>query len=712
MDATGLYRTKRSAGVAFEAALRNELTRRLGVSWLPPVKDSADIAGIPARVLRLFSKRRDQIEAELARTGTAGPQAAGRATLATRTSRIEFDPDRLEASWHAQAVGIGWGPDQLDALLAHASPARPEPTVEDLAETVAARLIETDSSFTRHDIAQVVAANVADGVAPERLDQLTAAVLARPEIIPLTTATGTRTGWEQRYTTRALVELEAELLDAVANRIGGPIGALGGDRIAAAIRNATMLGADQQTAVQQLLGQGDPVEVLVGKAGTGKTFTLATVAAAYQAAGYRMVGVAPSARAARELADGTGLETFTVPRYHHAIKDRSLDPRSIVLVDEAGMCGTVDLHSVVTTARRAGAKVILVGDHHQLPEISAGGGFRAAVDRLGGQVCELTVNRRVTEPWEIDALDELRCGHVGTAWAAYRSHDRVTIGEDHADTRELAVADWWAAHSTGGRAFLLAGTRAETILLNHLARRCAAGEGHLHGPAIEVHGRTFQAGDRVLLTRNDANQTSSDGTTARVDNGTLATIAAIHPDRTITIRFDNDRSPVTLTREYVAAGWVEHGYAMTIHKSQGATCDQAFVVGPAGLYREAAYVAMSRARRGAHLYVTAAQAAPLTELGHSTGIALSDEHDQEPEHELIARLERSEAKTLALAGSPHPRQAAQLATHSLAALERRLADIGAAHAALSAAGFKDPAPLRDEYARAAAVRHACRSVDG
>ena len=92
LDATGLYRSKRAAGVAFQAALRDELTRRLGLSWLPPVKDVAEVAGVPAPVLRLFSKRRDQIAAELARTGAAGPKAADRATLATPHGPGRFRP--------------------------------------------------------------------------------------------------------------------------------------------------------------------------------------------------------------------------------------------------------------------------------------------------------------------------------------------------------------------------------------------------------------------------------------------------------------------------------------------------------------------------------------------------------------------------------------------------------------------------------------------
>jgi conjugative relaxase-like TrwC/TraI family protein len=85
LDATGLYRSKRAAGVVFQAALRAELTRRLGVEWLPACNDAAEVAGVPGRVVRLFSKRREQIEAELARLGGSGPVAAAAATLATRT---------------------------------------------------------------------------------------------------------------------------------------------------------------------------------------------------------------------------------------------------------------------------------------------------------------------------------------------------------------------------------------------------------------------------------------------------------------------------------------------------------------------------------------------------------------------------------------------------------------------------------------------------
>ena len=167
---------------------------------------------------------------------------------------------------------------------------------------------------------------------------------------------------------------------------------------------------------------------MVGRAGTGKTHTLGTLRAVYESAGYTVIGLAPSARAARELEAGAGIESTTIAR--HLVEQREIDATTVVVVDEAGMAGIRDLARVIDQVTRVGAKVVLVGDHHQLPEVAAGGGFRAALDTLGGRVVELTVNRRQQHAWEQAALDQLRHGDVATAFAAYRDHGRVVITDD------------------------------------------------------------------------------------------------------------------------------------------------------------------------------------------------------------------------------------------------------------------------------------------
>ena len=141
---------------------------------------------------------------------------------------------------------------------------------------------------------------------------------------------------------------------------------------------------------------------------------------------------------------------------------------------------------------------------------------------------------------------------------------------------------------------------------------------------------------------------------------------------------------------------------MTIHKSQGATCDAVFVVGPAGLYREAAYVALSRARRGAILYATSRQAAEIGERDHATGLPLLGETEH-PEHDLLTTIARSEAKTFATTTDPAAAQVATLAAQPLDSLGDRLNNAATAEARAMASGLADPA---DDLAALERARHA------
>ena len=113
-----------------------------------------------------------------------------------------------------------------------------------------------------------------------------------------------------------------------------------------------------------------------------------------------------------------------------------------MVIDEAGMADIRTLDRVATSQLEAGGRVLLVGDHHQLPEVGAGGGFTYAADHSPA-VAELTVNRRQRHPWEQAALAELRSGDVAAAVAAYLAHDRVVVTRSAEPCSPLP--------STGGR---------------------------------------------------------------------------------------------------------------------------------------------------------------------------------------------------------------------------------------------------------------------
>src|SRR5690606_3209316 len=129
-------------------------------------------------------------------------------------------------------------------------------------------------------------------------------------------------------------------------------------------------------------------------------------------------------------------------RRHRAYR---LPDNGVVVVDEAGMVGTRKLAALLDHAEQARAKVVLVGDHRQLPEIDAGGVVRGLAARL--PAVALTHNRRQAHEWERDALDQLRDGDPEVALDAYAEHGRVVTGDAAEAVRERLVADWWTAHT-------------------------------------------------------------------------------------------------------------------------------------------------------------------------------------------------------------------------------------------------------------------------
>ena len=125
-----------------------------------------------------------------------------------------------------------------------------------------------------------------------------------------------------------------------------------------------------------------------------------------------------------------------------------LTPGSVLVVDEAGMVGTRDLATLTRAAEDAQAKLVLVGDDRQLPEIQAGGAFRALAAELGA--VELREVRRQHEPWDRDALAALRQGDVETFAAAYEQHGRLIVARN-ADEARAAMVRGWCGDAQRGR---------------------------------------------------------------------------------------------------------------------------------------------------------------------------------------------------------------------------------------------------------------------
>ncbi|MDA8045700.1 MAG: relaxase domain-containing protein [Actinomycetota bacterium] len=608
LDSRSLFAHARTAGFVYQAALRDRLTRSLGLGWSPVRAGMAEPAGIARGVLREFSTRRRDIEEHLAAVGESGAKAAQVAAYRSRTAKDhDVDAGVLVESWRLRADDLGLSPEKVAALT---GPGRtPEPLdVDGLVERLAgpAGLTAQRTTFARRDVIRAVAEAAGDGAARTAVEQTADRVLADERILVVgPTATGSGAdrpagAGESRYTTVDLVAAERRVLAGVERRRASGAGLVPAALQQKVLADLPSLSDEQAAAIERLLGDGDGVAVVVGRAGTGKTFALDACRSGWQTAGLRVIGAAPSARAAAELQAGAGIPSTTLARLL-LDAERPFDaggglPRGgVVVVDEAGMAGTRTLDRLLKVAERDGTQVVLVGDPAQLPEIEAGGVLRAVAERLDAP--ELRDNRRQVDAWERDALDRLRAGQSARAVAVYRDHGRLVMADSAADARQALVADWWAAREDGAEVGMYALRRADVDGLNRLARAVQAETGRLGPVGLQAAGRVFAVGDEIVALRNDRR--------FGLVNGTRATVTAIDLASTsIEVRTAGGDS-VHIPGGYLVAGHVDLGYALTLHKAQGATVDRAFLLGSDQLYREAGYVGMSRGRAGNDLYLVA-----------------------------------------------------------------------------------------------------------
>ena len=206
-------------------------------------------------------------------------------------------------------------------------------------------------------------------------------------------------------------------------------------------------------------------------------------------------------------------------------------------------------------------------------------------------------------------------------------------GDTTDEIRERLVADWWAARQSGGRQLMVATRRSDVDDLNRRARARLQDAGHLNTHELLIGGRSFAVGDDVLATRNDYR--------LGVLNGTRATITGLDVTTgDLSVRVDDGRDLV-IPFTYVEAGHLTHGYATTLHKAQGATVRQAFLLADDTITHQRGYSGLSRGVDRNDLYAVGAP-----DDRHDTRHA----HEQKPEplEQLAQTLACSEAKTLSL----------------------------------------------------------------
>ncbi|MFV1970348.1 MAG: MobF family relaxase [Acidimicrobiia bacterium] len=660
IDTKRAYAHAKAGGTVYQAVLRDELTQRLGVEWMPVVNGAADIAGFTPELIRHFSTRRTEIveavERYLAEHGGEAHRRVWQSfALETRQPKVHPRGDALVtaemkdygvtadvvAHWQRLAADA---PDDVAAVVRAAvgigQPShRPTPEV---VEEAAGRLVEWVSEhqavFTERDLIAHVSSVFPNGANPAELvtatkDMLHVAqragqvltVLPHAEsglILPegvvlsadeLSIAVDQGPGWikqgatvrfralpgEARYTTRQQLEREAQVLGAVETR--SPVTA-NRSVLEEAIGERSLVDG-QAEAIRHLAELDGRLVALVGPGGSGKTYSIGAYADAVEANGHSVIGVATSAAAAHKLSEDLGERwtgTIAMLRHHTDAYSDQLQPATLIVVDEASMVSTADLAWLVNQVKQTDGKLVLIGDPKQLPSVDSGGLFHRIV-ATGDQVVDdlVRVNQRQRLDEDRQLLARLRVGQVRVAVRDYAEAGRLHLGRNEYSTKAAMVDAWWADVERHGlpQVRMLASRHDEVWMLNQLARVRMQQTGQVVGPAVVNRwGLEFQTGDRIVVRDNWYNHSD-------LRNGQTGSVIAVSQEAgTLSFRRDLDGAVIELPKQYLDRN-VDHAYAQTIHTAQGQTFEITHAYADTGMQAEHGYTALSRARGETHLWI-------------------------------------------------------------------------------------------------------------
>ena len=581
LDARHVFKQKMTAGVLYRAELIRVLQEKLCLVASRRER-FCELDGVGEGVLRAFSKRRAAIEAKLGALGETSPVAAARATQLTRKTKMEVTRSHLFQEWQTQGSLLGFSHENVRVEQLE----RNEQDVVRFAVPKALEaLTEKKAHFAKRDLVRAVA----ELVEPQAvgIDAITGGVgRAIENLVPLEEHRG-----EQQFTTRGMLHLERTLL-CEAKALKARWHRASDVALDASLSKHTL--SDEQANAVRHITQGTSLALVSGLAGTGKTTLIRAAKDTWEADGYRVLGAALAAQAARELERGSSVQSASIHRTVHELEkgQLKLDRKTVLVIDEASMVGTRLLQKVTRFVEQADAKLVLVGDEKQLAAIEAGNPFAALIERC--ECARLTDIRRQDELWARRAATLFATGETRRALREYAERDLVHVGANRAQCLSRLTADWRDAVAESGieQVAVLTGSRADVREVNASIQMARYAAKELEGEGVQLEKEHLFAGDRVRFRRNSH----------AVMNGDTGVVVALAEEaRCLTVKLDSGTVVDVDLDEYSD---IELGYAGTTHSAQGQTVDRCLVFcGDSMQGRALSYVQGTRARAETRFYV-------------------------------------------------------------------------------------------------------------
>ncbi|MHB8863464.1 MAG: MobF family relaxase [Pirellulaceae bacterium] len=633
-------------GAVFRANLAHKLRDQLGLE-LTDVTDEngnkrgwAKLNGVPQDLCDRWSTRKQEINAAtetLASGADPTPQARSLAAKITRQKKQPPPPEKeLITNLRHDGAAFGFTQSHAVALLGRSKHLGNENDYKAAFQKAIAKLSETEAHFSHAEVVRAVAYELqACGIPARELMRRVSHDLSHSKELMLVNPTP----GETRYATKATWELERQC-DATADVLASRPGAFVPTNIVEThLLGHKHLSQEQANASRHLLTNTSSLKILTGVAGSGKTTTLNVVCRQLEKTGYNLFGGAISGAAKEELAEKAHIESRTLASWlfhlemtpaQHAkrtlrhIKKQALraaqgkktyaqtivklNPRSVLLLDEAGMLGTATAYRIMRQVEKAGATLILVGDEAQIQPIEAG----SVLPRLKKNYAHF----HMTENWrQLDARDRqasklIREGKGEESVKDFSDRHRLSAHR----TRSEAIDALVSAYVTAGgsiepqkhMAFTM--TRAETNIVNQKIQAQRLEAGAISADKyLTYHNQRIHLRDRVMIhepLRQFGLENGYRGSVIALD--AKKGVLHVQFDQRVT-RFGRWTPPnnvVAVPLKDLSPRALTLAYSQTTHKGQGQSCQHAYILlgGRMG-DRELTYTQVTRGRQSTQLFV-------------------------------------------------------------------------------------------------------------
>lgn len=590
IESRPLFLAKLVSGSHYRAQLWSILQDKLQVE-LRQHGYGYEIAGFNDELLRTFSQRRALIEEHLEETGGISNRAKDISTLATRSAKKDVPLSILMREWAQKAGEKGFRKEQIADLMFHSARA---PRRKNLLRIVRERcdsLARKWGRFSRLDILRVAYDHAPGcGMSVAETEELVTSYLNRSRQIIKVPGYG-----PDIFTSPEVVRCEQELVRLVG---------LDSRKIIKGVQDresitAFPIGDARSQALSTMLCGPGRVVFVDGIAGGAKSDVLKTAHGIWHKNKKRVLGIAPTAGEATSLMAVEGIPAVSAQQLIGNPKwplENGVAPE-ILVIDSANSIDNFALVALLRRAKKAGCRVVALGDRRGLAPRLAGGGFELMTQRNVGAALRETM--RIADSTGRKAVELMHGGDVRSAITTLMTEDRVHVLPTRDDAIVKAATDYLSVSPRYIKSAILCGSDLEVTRVNLLVQQILLKNNAVDRKSVRFRNKRFYQGELVTIKRSNK--------LYGVRAGERAALVAVHPLLGYVKLACTDGKVKILPTSYLEH--VELGYAFNTLKHPHLVCDHAFIlIGGDHQHLELTYRQLSRATESSHIYCDESEA--------------------------------------------------------------------------------------------------------